>query len=132
MPRHRLQWPYLRILVHTHSASLVIVDAYAAYSLSLTSGARRWISECWLYQLGKALGGIVSHPSGVIASLSSAGEGRNDVVEVEQQFGRAIGLLRIRRRYGAVRREIRRASWRYTNTTTDELGYGSDNIVSRI
>jgi glycosyltransferase involved in cell wall biosynthesis len=132
MPRHRLQWSYLRILTRNYSASLVLLDAYAGHSLSLAPGGRRWMSECWIYQLVKTLKRIASHPSAVIVSLSSADEGRNDVVEVEQQFGRAIGLLRLRGRYGTFRREIRCAPWRYTNTTRDWLGYGSENIMSRI
>ena len=131
MPRHRLQWSYLRILIRNYSASRVILDAYTAHSFSVASGARRRISESWLYQLGKALGRIASQPGAVIASVSSVGEGRNDIAEVEQQFGRVIGLLRLRGRYGAVRRELKLAPWRYTNRTRDELGHGLHNILSK-
>ena len=112
MPAQRLNWNYLRRLQRSHSASWALLDAYMKHSLSLQPGLRRWLSERWWLQLGKSLGKIVRRPSAIMAALSSDGEGRNEVIEVEQQIGRALGLLRLRGRYGALRRELRHASWR--------------------
>jgi glycosyltransferase involved in cell wall biosynthesis len=112
MPSQRLRWTYLRKLLRDYGASHVPLDAYTEHSLSLGPGARRWMSDHWWYQLWKSVRKIASRPSTVMAALSSDGEGRNDIVEVEQQFGRALGLLRLRRRYGALRREVREARWR--------------------
>jgi hypothetical protein len=48
----------------------------------------------------------------VLAAALSTDEGENDVIEIEKQFGRALGLVRLTRRYGEVRREVRDAPWR--------------------
>jgi glycosyltransferase involved in cell wall biosynthesis len=112
MPEQRLKWMYLRRLLRGYGDSQVSLDAYTDHSLSLRPGTRRWLSERWWYQLGKSLGKIASRPSAAIAALSSDGEGRNDVAEVEKQCGRALGLVRLKGRYGKLRREIRDAPWR--------------------
>ena len=112
MPAQRLRWTYLRRLLRNYGASHVPLDAYTEHSLSLGPGPRRWLSERWWFQLGKSLRKIASRPSAVLAALSSDGEGRNDVVEVEEQCGRVIGLVRLRGQYGKLRREIRDAPWR--------------------
>jgi hypothetical protein len=112
MPARRLKWRYLRRLQRGYSASGVLLDAYTESSLSLPPGTRRRVSEHWWYQFGKSLGRIVVKPSAVMVALWSDGEGRNDIIDIEQQFGRALELLRIRGRYGTLRRQIREASWR--------------------
>ena len=112
MPSHRLQWMYLRGLQRHYSASIVVLDAYSKHSLSLGPGFRRWLSERWWYQLGKSVRRIAKWPSAVTAALLSTGEGRNEIIEVEEQFGRALGLLQFRKQYGELRREVRNAVWR--------------------
>jgi glycosyltransferase involved in cell wall biosynthesis len=112
MPAQRLKWRYLRRLERGYSASGVILDAYTAHNLSLPPGTRRRVSEGWWYQFGKSLGKIAKQPSALMLALWSDGEGRNDIIDIEQQFGRALELLRIRGRYGTLRRQIREASWR--------------------
>jgi hypothetical protein len=62
--------------------------------------------------MGACLRKIASQPGSVIAAVLSTDEGRNDVMEIEKQFGRALGLVRHTRRYGEVRREVRDAPWR--------------------
>ena len=112
MPAQRLRWIYLRRLLRGYGASHVIFDAYSKYSLSLRSGPRRWLSERWWYQLGKSLKHLASQPQAVMAALLTHAEGRNEVMEIEQQFGRALGLLQLRGHYGALRRDLRNALWR--------------------
>lgn len=112
MPAQRLNWRYLRRLQRGYSASGVLLDAYTEASLSLPPGTRRRVSERWWYQFGKSLAKIAKQPSALMVALWSDGEGRNEIIDVEQQFGRALELLRIRGRYGTLRRQIREASWR--------------------
>lgn len=112
MPTQRLRWSYLRRLERGYSASGVSLDAYTEHSLLFPPGARRNVSEHWGYQLVKSLGKIAMKPNAVMVALWSDGEGRNDIIDIEQQFGRAIELLRIRGRYGRLRRQIREAPWR--------------------
>jgi glycosyltransferase involved in cell wall biosynthesis len=113
MPSQRLQWPYLRKLMRNYGASDVLLDAYSQYSVSLQPGFRCWLSDRWWYQFGKSLGRMESRPSAVIAALlSSNGEGRNEIIEIEKQFGRALGLLKFSKRYSALRCEVRDAAWR--------------------
>jgi glycosyltransferase involved in cell wall biosynthesis len=114
MPRHRLQWRYTRRLLRDYGASDALLDAYSDRSVSQEPGLRRWVSERWWYQLTSSLGRIARRPTVVLAALLSNEEGRNDIMELERQFGRALGLLRYNRRYSDLRREVRSASWRKT------------------
>jgi len=112
MPSNRLQWAYARRLLRDYGASDVLLDAYSEHSVSLPPGFRRWVSERWWYQLGACLRRIASRPRSVMAAVLSTDDGRNEVIEFEKQFGRALGLLRQTARYGEVRREVRGAPWR--------------------
>ena len=86
MPSHRLRWMYLRRLQRGYAASHVLLDAYSAHSLSLRPGFRRWLSERWWYQFGNSLRRMASQPNAVMAAFFSKGEGRNEIIEIEQQF----------------------------------------------
>jgi hypothetical protein len=112
MPSQRLQWKYLRKLLRNYCASQVLLDAYSKHSLSLGPGFRRWLSDRWWYQFGKCMTTMKSRPSAVMAALLSDGEPREEVIEIEKQFGRALGLLQFSRRYSALRCELRDAVWR--------------------
>jgi len=112
MPSQRLRWTYLRRLQRNYGASHVLLDAYSEHSLSLRPGSRRWLSERWWYQFGKSLTRIATRPRVVMIALLADGEGRNEIVDIEKEFGRALGLLRFSRRYSGLRREIREAGWR--------------------
>ena len=105
LPSHRLQWGYLRRLVRSNEASTVLLDGYTDHNLSLKSGLRCRMSDWWCYQFGRVLAQLACRPRAVLAALNSAAEGRHDVIEAERMWGRAIGLLRFRGRYG------RRAGW---------------------
>ena len=115
MPSQRLQWSYLRRLGRNYGSSHVLLDPYSEYNLCLQPGFRRWLSERWWYQLSRSFMKIANRPTVLLAALSSPGEGRNGVINVERQFGRVIGLLRLRTQYGAARSEVREAPWRFVN-----------------
>jgi glycosyltransferase involved in cell wall biosynthesis len=133
MPSHRLRWMYLRRLQRGYAASHVLLDAYSAHSLSLRPGLRRWLSERWWYQFGNSLRRMASQPNAVMAAFFSKGEGRNEIIEIEQQFGRALGLLQNSKRYGELRREIRDAVWRDRLDYSDaRFGSKPDNTMSTI
>jgi glycosyltransferase involved in cell wall biosynthesis len=131
MPSHRLQWAYARRLLRDYGASDVLLDAYSEHSVSSPPGFRRWVSERWWYQMGACLRKIASQPGSVIAAVLSTDEGRNDVMEIEKQFGRALGLVRHTRRYGEVRREVRDAPWRKMQPYSGNRFEASSDRLSR-
>jgi glycosyltransferase involved in cell wall biosynthesis len=122
MSARRLRWDYLRKLLRNYGASHVALDAYTEHSLYLPKGPRRWLSERWWYQLGKTGLKMARHPFAAVAALSGDSEGQNEVIEVEQQFGRAAGLIRLKGRYGALRREVREAPWLSHGSSEDAAG----------
>jgi hypothetical protein len=128
MPSHRLQWAYARRLLSDYAASDVLLDAYSEHSVSLPPGFRRWVSERWWYQLGACLLRIASQPRSVVAAALSTDEGRDDILEMEKQFGRALGLLRYTTQYGEVRREVRDAPWRKIQSFGDRFEARSDRL----
>ncbi len=112
MPRQRLRWDYLRRLERENAECHVRLDGYTEYSLCLRPGVRCWLTERWWYQLSRSLMRIANRPTAVLAAFSSAGEGQNEVIDIERQFGRVLGLLRLRGRYSGLMREVRGAPWR--------------------
>ena len=112
MPGVRLSWSYLRRMLRASGASDVWLDAYSDNSLSMKAGPRRWVSDNWWYQLARTELELARRPRSVVAALGSTTEGRYDVIEIERLFGRMLGLLQSRRRYGAARRMVREAPWR--------------------
>jgi glycosyltransferase involved in cell wall biosynthesis len=130
MPSHRLRWMYLRRLQRGYAASHVLLDAYSAHSLSLRPGFRRWLSERWWYQFGNSLRRMASQPNAVIGALFSRGEGRHEIIEIEQQFGRALGLLQHSYKYSELRREIRDAVWRgWLDCSEVHFDDGANNTI---
>ena len=76
---------------------------------------------------------MARQPNAVIAALFSKGEGRNEIIEIEQQFGRAIGLLQNSYQYGKLRREVRDAVWRdRLDDSESHFEGGPDNTASTI
>jgi len=112
VPCQRLRWDYLRRVERENAECHVRLDGYTEYSLCLRPGVRCWLAERWWYQLSRSLIRIANRPTAVLAAFSSAGEGRNEVIDIERQFGRVLGLLRLRGGYGALMREVRGAPWR--------------------
>jgi glycosyltransferase involved in cell wall biosynthesis len=121
MPKQRLQWKYLRTLFRNSAVSHVLLDAYFEHSLSLESGFRRWLSERWWYQFGRCLGKMACRPSALISAILSEGVGRNEIIEIETEFGRSLGLLRFNKRYSTLRREVQEAIWRKKNHADTRL-----------
>lgn len=115
MPAHRLSWNYLRRLQRGDGASWVMLDAYTQYNLLSPRGLKFWLGQLWWSQLGKSLLELTRRPHATMSALFSPAEGQHEVIDVERLFGRTLGLLRFRGRYGARRREIRRAPWRRPN-----------------
>jgi glycosyltransferase involved in cell wall biosynthesis len=110
LPKRRLEWTYLRKL--WRNCDPVVLDSYTESSLALNAGLRRLISDWWWYQFGRALIKLACRPAAVFAAIVSTAEGRQDIMEVERIFGRAMGLLRLKGRYTVARRTVRAASWR--------------------
>lgn len=119
MPAQRLRWDYLRKLTRSYALSQVLLDAYTEYSLSLKPRPRTWFSDQWWYQFSKSALAITKLPAEVFAALCNRGEGRDQILYIEEHFGRAIGLLRLRGRYATLRREIREAPWRRVTLQAD-------------
>jgi cellulose synthase/poly-beta-1,6-N-acetylglucosamine synthase-like glycosyltransferase len=115
MPAHRLTWNYLRRLQRGDGASWVMLDAYTPYNLLSPTCLKFWLGQLWWSQLGKSLLELARRPRAMVAALFSPAEGQDQVIEVERLFGRTLGLLRFRGRYGARRREVRSAPWRRPN-----------------
>jgi hypothetical protein len=111
MSARRLSWDYLRKLLRSYGASHVALDAYTEHSLLLRSGPRRWLSERWWYQLGKVGLKMAQHPGAAMAALCGNSEGRSEVIQVEEPFCQAAGLIRLKGKYGALRRQVREAPW---------------------
>jgi hypothetical protein len=110
LPSHRLEWTYLRQLLR--NCDPTVLDSYTDHSLALNAGLRRLISDWWCFQFGRALIKLACRPAAVFAAIASTAENRQDIIEVEQIFGRAMGLLRLKGRYTVARRTVREASWR--------------------
>jgi len=120
--RERLRWDYVRRVERENAECHVYLDGYGEYSTDLRPGVRRWLSERWWYQLSRSLMRIVNRPTALLVALSSADEGRNEMIDIERQFGRILGLLRLRGGYGALIHEVRGASWKSMDRDQRPLG----------
>jgi cellulose synthase/poly-beta-1,6-N-acetylglucosamine synthase-like glycosyltransferase len=112
MPAQRLRWEYLRRLQRGYAASQALLDAYSTHNLSMRLRLKPRLGQIWWCQAGRSLLELIRRPSAVLAAVTSVAECRQDVIEVERHFGRILGLLQLRRKYGASRRRVRYAPWR--------------------
>jgi cellulose synthase/poly-beta-1,6-N-acetylglucosamine synthase-like glycosyltransferase len=112
MPAQRLRWEYLRRLQRGYAASQALLDAYSTHSLSMRLGLKPRLGQIWWCQVGRSLLELIRRPSAVLTAVTSIAEYRQDVLEVERHFGRVLGLLKLRAKYGASRRYVRYAPWR--------------------
>jgi hypothetical protein len=112
MPAQRLRWKYLRRLHRGYEASQVLLDAYSRHSLSTRLTFKSRLGQLWFFQIGKSLLKLVHRPKSVLIALTSAGEHRRDVIEIEQVLGRIIGMLQVRSKYSWSRCHVRYAPWR--------------------
>jgi glycosyltransferase involved in cell wall biosynthesis len=129
MPQHRLEWSYLRRLARGNDASTVLLDGYTDHSLSLKPGLRSWMSDWWCYQLLRCIALLVGQPRAVFAALASSRESEDRVIEIERLFGRILGLVHFKGRYGASRRLVRQASWISINSAGMPLRTASDGAA---
>lgn len=112
MPEQRLRWIYLRRLQRGYAASHPILDAYSTHNLSMRLPLKPRLGQIWWCQAARSLFALIRRPHGVLLALTSIAERRQDVIEVEKHFGRILGLLQLRKKYGASRRHVRYAPWR--------------------
>ena len=106
----RLEWSYLRRLARGSGFSDAGLDAYFCALKPKRTGVTqllRRLRETWSWQLLAAVGKLSSRPLRLLSSLRSPMEGEADVLRLEKQIGRCLGLLQMRKGYGARIREIR-------------------------
>src|SRR6266849_3866937 len=110
LPAKRLEWGYLRRLARGSGLSTPAHDAYFCAMKPKRTGlsrALRKIRETWSWQLLSMLGKLSSQPLLLVCSFRSPMEGNADVLRLEQQIRRLLGLLEMRRPYSERIREIR-------------------------
>lgn len=112
MPAQRLRWEYLRRLQRGYGSSQALLDAYSAHNLSMKLGLVPRLGQLWWCQAGRSLFRLIRRPEALFAALTSNAENRREVIEVEQLFGRLLGMLQLGRKYGRSRRRVRYAPWR--------------------
>lgn len=112
VPAERLRWEYLRRLQRAYATSQALLDAYSDDNLSMRLGLKPRLRQLWWCQAGGALLKLLRRPNAVVAAVSSNGEYRRDVIEVERLFGRMLGMLHLGGRYGKSHRHVRYAPWR--------------------
>ena len=110
LPAKRLEWSYLRRLVRGAGLSSPGLDPYFCAMKPRRTGVTRLlrrVRESWSWQLLSLLVKLSSQPVKLVSFLRSPMEGEAAVLHLEKQIGRCIGLLQVRRQYGARIREIR-------------------------
>jgi glycosyltransferase involved in cell wall biosynthesis len=111
---HRLRWNYLRRLIRGVGESHVVLDSYFLVAQSQSSSLLDTLRQCWWIRLAKETIQLVnSYSSAKLLGCPFRNlEGDDEVAEIEFHIGRLLGLLRLRSKYGRLRREIARAVWR--------------------
>ena len=112
MPSRRLRWDYLRRLQRGYAKSHTLLDAYSRQNLSMRLGFKPRLGLLWWSQAARSLLQLVTRPTAVFAAITSNGENRIEVIEVERILGRMVGLLSLGKEYGRSRRRVRYAPWR--------------------
>jgi len=114
MTAHRLRWDYLRRLIRGVGESHVVLDSYLRVAQCQHPSLLNRLRQCWWVRLATETAQLVSSQSSakLVGCLFRDIEGDDDVAEIEFRMGRLLGLLRLRSKYGQLRRDIARASWR--------------------
>lgn len=107
-----LRWEHLRRLQRRCEARQALLDAYSTHNLSMRMGVKQQLGQLWWCQVGRSLLKLICRADAVFAALTSNGENRQEVIEVEKWFGRMLGMLELRGGYHWSRRHIRYAPWR--------------------
>jgi glycosyltransferase involved in cell wall biosynthesis len=114
MVPHRLRWDYLRRLIRGVGEADVILDCYRLVAQLQRSSLLDSLRQCWWLRLAKETTQLFySYSSAKLLGCPFRNmEGDDDVAKIEFRTGRLLGLLRLRSKYGRLRREIARAVWR--------------------
>ena len=129
---HRLRWDYLRRLIRGVGESHVVLDSYFLVAQSQRASLLDTLRQCWWLRLAKESMQLIysSSTAKVLGCPFKDMEGDDDVAEIEFRTGRLLGLLRLRSKYGRLRREIARAVWRRIDVVdcsvpqVDGVGHG--------
>jgi glycosyltransferase involved in cell wall biosynthesis len=110
----RLRWDYLRRMIRGVGESHVVLDSYFLVAQSQSSSLVDSLRQCWWLRLAKETTQLIySYSSAKLFCCAFRSmEGDDEAAEIEFRTGRLLGLLRLRSRYGQLRREIGRALWR--------------------
>jgi glycosyltransferase involved in cell wall biosynthesis len=110
----RLQWSYLRKLMRGCGAGYVVIDCYLLIAQTVEPTLLNRLRHCWWVRLSKEAMQLVCCYSvaKLVKSWFRDMEGDDTVAQIEFRLGRLVGLARLRSSYGAIRRDIARASWR--------------------
>lgn len=127
VPR-RLRWEYLRQLMRAVGESRVVLDSYFLVAQSQSSSLLNSLRQCWWLRLAKETMQLIhSYPRAKLLECPFRNmEGDDDVAEIEFRTGRLLGLLRLRSKYGRIRREIARALWRRIDVVDCSSPQGDD------
>jgi len=113
MTPNRLQWRYLRNLVRATGEAMAVLDSYFFCSQPQARFKHRFRPYWWAHVIKEAVAIARRYPAKkALKAIFNDLEGDDDVVFLELNIGRLIGLLRLRSQYGLLRREIARAPWR--------------------
>jgi len=112
MPQPRLEWRYFRRMVRSYAASHVSLDPYHLLGQAGRNSVVELLRHQWWWHLRAPLVALARRPVKAAKAVFRPLEADPEVVELEAAFGRLLGLLKLRGRYGIARREIQRARWR--------------------
>jgi glycosyltransferase involved in cell wall biosynthesis len=113
MTARRLDWSYLRRLLHSIGESDALLEAYLVpFQTGMNPLSR--LRQFWWFQVVKRGLRLLYTYSWItlIECMFRGMEGVDEVIEIERDMGYLLGLLRLRSRYAKVRQEIAAAPWR--------------------
>jgi glycosyltransferase involved in cell wall biosynthesis len=113
MAPNRLHWTYLRRLKRKIGEADVVLDSYRLVHQGRQGGLTNRLRLCWWLRFAKeGLDLLVRiHARTILCAAREDMEDNDEVTELERRVGRLLGLLRLRSRYGQLRREIASAEW---------------------
>jgi glycosyltransferase involved in cell wall biosynthesis len=111
LPAHRLEWSYLRSVVRAYAVSSVQLAPYDASNL-LRSSSRLTIRERWFWKLQAGMRTLLRHRSNLARATMGPCANWDEVIAIELDFGRLLGLLRCRGRLDKELLCVRNAQWR--------------------
>jgi len=92
---------------------MVLLDSYFFCSQPQARFKHRFRHYWWTHAIKEAVAIVRRYPAKkAVKAIFNDLAGDDDVVFLELNIGRLIGLLRLRSQYGSLRHEIARAPWR--------------------